>query len=406
MKKLLIVAEFNSLNGGENSMLAVLPLLIEAGWRIKIAFPAGAAAIGKTGCPEQSVNQSAQKLDQNSDDKTLADEIAKWDVRGVALATHLPCGTRKTQTQYRADVAKLLNDHFPDLVWCNSLSTSRLVGPVTDSLNIPAVGCLRDIIKLSKTAIADINQLDRIVAVSQATQDFHVAQGIQEKKLSVIHNGVDLDLFRPHVGDWSIKAELGIPAGSPALLFVGQIGLRKGVDVLLDVFENVLGQVPACRLLIVGQRHSVKQESVDYEANLLQRSQSGVLAGKVHWLNRRDDLPEIYAGVDLLIHPARQEPLGRVILESIASGLPVVTTSVGGSPEIVGDCRALDLLCPVDDVSSIAQRVIKIIGDPGLRSDLSNELRQIAEQRFGRHACFFKYENLLHQLLAPVPWHR
>lgn len=394
MKKLLIVAEFNSLNGGENSMLAVLPLLIDAGWRIKIAF-------SSVSSPAHDAS-SHQNANRESHHQTLAGRIANLDVRGVSLATHLPDGTRKSQTQYRADVADLLNGHVPDLVWCNSLSIGRLVGPVTRALNIPAVGYLRDIIKLSKTAIADINQLGKIVAVSQATFDFHTAQAMDGSKIQVIRNGVDLDLFQPRVGSGAIKSELGIANDCPTLLFVGQIGLRKGVDVLLDVFENVLRQVPDCRLLIVGQRHSVKQESVDYESNLLRRTQSGPLAGKVHWLGRRDDLPAIYADVDLLLHPARQEPLGRVILESIASGLPVVTTSVGGSPEIVGRCQALDLLCPVDDAVTMARRATTIISNGELTSKISLELRRIAEQHFDRRRCFEDVQALLIQMLAPV----
>ena len=384
-KKLLIVAEFDSLNGGEQSMLAVLPLLIDSGWRIKIAFP---------------------NLPRGNDHKSLADRISGLDVRPILLTTHHANGTRKSQSEYRADFAEILRGHQPDLVWCNSLSTSRLCGPVTRELGVGAVGYLRDIIKLSKTATQDVNQLDRIVAVSRATKDHHVSQGMTESKIGVIHNGVDLELFRPKkesaAGSPSIKSELGIPSSSPALLFVGQIGMRKGVDVLFDVFEKVIDQIPNCHLLIVGQRHSGKQEAVQYEADLIQRSQSDPLSGNVHWLGRRDDMPEIYAGADLLLHPARQEPLGRVILEAVSSGLPVLTTSVGGSPEILGAQQSFDLLCPVDDAQVMASRAVTILRDDALRRAIAEELREMAVRRFDRQRCHAELEVMLESMLAKV----
>ena len=396
-------------------MLAVLPLLIESGWRIKIAFP---------------------NLPSAGDHKTLADRIRNLDVRGISLTTHHADGVRKSQSQYRADFADVLRSHQPDLVLCNSLSTSRLCGPVTAEVGIASVGYLRDIIKLSKKAVEDVNQLDRIVAVSQATKDHHAGQGMTESKITVIHNGVDLELFRPQKNSLSrlgvspgcsslptvanaktadtvrnlisedvrskIKSELGIPASSPALLFVGQIGMRKGVDVLLDVFEKVVTEIPDCHLLIVGSRHSTKQEAVEYEADLIRRSQSDACSGKVHWLHRRDDMPAIYAGADLLLHPARQEPLGRVILESVASGLPVLTTLVGGSPEILGCNESFDLLCPVDDAQAMAERAVTIMRNVDLRQAIAVELRETALRRFNRHRCHAELNFLLENMLRRI----
>ena len=361
-------------------MLAVLPLLIESGWRIKIAFP---------------------NLPSAGDHKTLADRIRNLDVRGISLTTHHADGVRKSQSQYRADFADVLRSHQPDLVLCNSLSTSRLCGPVTAEVGIASVGYLRDIIKLSKKAVEDVNQLDRIVAVSQATKDHHADQGMTESKITVIHNGVDLDLFRPQINP-NIKSELGIPVSSPALLFVGQIGMRKGVDVLLDVFEKVVTEIPDCHLLIVGTRHSTKQEAVEYEADLIRRSQSDACSGKVHWLHRRDDMPAIYAGADLLLHPARQEPLGRVILESVASGLPVLTTLVGGSPEILGCNESFDLLCPVDDAQAMAERAVTIMRNVDLRQAIAVELRETALRRFNRHRCHAELNFLLENMLRRI----
>ena len=318
MPSLLIVFEYDTLNGGENSLLAVLPLVQESGWQVIAVWP---------GHPEAAPSSDSPA--------TLGRSLKELGVESIALPTHDADGYRLSQQQYRDAFGEILAAKRPDAILCNSLSTSRLCGPVSAAAGIPAAGYLRDIIKLSKKAITDINQLDRIIAVSAATKAFHVTQGMEEDKIRVIHNGVDLEAFHPRLRGieqtFKLRQSLGISVQSKVVLFVGQIGMRKAVDVLLETFERLIVAVPDSHLLILGERHSKKQEAVEYEnayeTALIIASQQPTIAGRVHWLGRRDDVPQLMAASDLLLHPARQEPLGRVILESVASGLPVVTNT-------------------------------------------------------------------------------
>jgi glycosyltransferase involved in cell wall biosynthesis len=252
------------------------------------------------------------------------------------------------------------------------------------------VGHLRDIVKLSRRAMADINQIDLLIAVSQATKNWHVEQGLDPQKTLVIHNGVDLKLFCPasfnHPTELNLRGELGIPADVPLLLFVGQIGIRKGVDILLTAFELIAKQHPACQLLIVGQRNSQKQESVEYESQLHQTIERSLARHRIHWLGRRSDVAEIMQKSSILIHPARQEPLGRVLLEAAACGLPLVTTDVGGSSEILKSLSESELLQPLD-AHSIANRVGRLLQDKNERVNLSGRLRVLAETQFSDDRC-------------------
>ena len=372
-KTLLVVFEFDTLNGGENSMLAVLSLLNDSQWQIKAALPCHAAS------PSSG---------DASNNETLTAQLTKLGIETISLTTHQDDGTRKSQDQYRDEFAQVLNQHQPDVVLCNSLSTSRLCGPVTAKANIRAAGYLRDIIKLSRKAVADINQLDRIIAVSHATMDFHVEHEMDAKKLRVVYNGVDLDQFHPRLRTLpqtaELKASLGIPKQSPVVLYVGQIGMRKGIDVLVEAFNLVLETAPDSHMLVVGQRHSQKQEAIDYERDTFQASAH---SGRVHWLGRRSDVSELMAVSDVLLHPARQEPLGRVLLEAAASGLPVITTLVGGSPEIFGCNNSFDLLCHKDDATAMAARVSQLLTDDRIREAVSLELRNLALRRFNRNNC-------------------
>ena len=75
---------------------------------------------------------------------------------------------------------------------------SRLVGPVTAELGIPSMGHIRDIVSLSAKAMADVNCNTRLLAVSHATRDYHVAAGLDADKAFVLYNGVDLQRFLSH----------------------------------------------------------------------------------------------------------------------------------------------------------------------------------------------------------------
>ena len=111
-----------------------------------------------------------------------------------------------------------------------------------------------------------------------------------------------------------------------AILCVGQIGIRKGVDTVLQSFLGLAGADPSLQLVLVGARHSQKQEAIEYERKLKTDSEASSFSDRIHWLGRMDDIPRLMNEAILLLHGARQEPLGRVLLESASSGLPLVAT--------------------------------------------------------------------------------
>ena len=293
-------------------------------------------------------------------------------------------GSRLSQVDIINQLRRIVIEQSPDLIFANSLSSSRWVGPVADALRLPSVGYLRDIIGISKKAVADINLNSCIVAVSEATKTWHVNHGMDESRIITIHNGVNLKTFYPRVNNdersVGIRDELDIGDEAKLILFVGQIGIRKGVDLLLDVAGLLCQRHDDLHVLIVGERHSRKEESVKYEKNLHLVAGHSFPHGRVHFLGRRDDVSELMRHSDVLVHPARQEPLGRVLLEAAASGLPIVTTDVGGSREILADHPSLlfDANCFDDCVPRLEQ----LLSDDGEASEISRSLRAMAERRF------------------------
>jgi glycosyltransferase involved in cell wall biosynthesis len=268
---------------------------------------------------------------------------------------------------------------------------ARLAGPVTSELGVPAGGHLRDIVGLSPAAVNDINQLDRLWAVSQATSDYHVAQGVVAGKLRVLYNGIDTEKFSPKPHTGRLIAELQFPSDSRILATIGQLVQRKGVDLTLEAFIAAAADLPNWHLVIVGERYSQKEEARQFEAGLYQRRDCSAVADRIHFLGHRDDVGELLPEIDLLVHSARQEPLGRVLLEAAACGLPVVASDVGGTREIFeiadssGHSTAGPMACelvPAGDVVALATAIRRLAGDAPLREHLGRVSRRVAQSRF------------------------
>jgi len=104
---------------------------------------------------------------------------------------------------------------------------------------------------------------------------------------------------------------------------------------------------------------------------------------------------------DVLLHPARQEPLGRVLLEASASALPIVTTQVGGSPEILVGPLAAANLFPVGHNKQMAERIVQLSGDRDLRHQIGHEQRETALHRFSIEHCEDSLEQAYFYVLDP-----
>ncbi len=357
----LIVAEFGSLNGGEQSLLSTLPCLHRGGWTFQALVPAAGP---------------------------FSKQLQKLGIVTHAWANRDNAGQRLPLDQLRQQISGCISSVRPDLVLANSLSTGRLAGPLKHTFpGTRFVGYLRDIIKLNQRNVQDMNELDRTIAVSAATRDFHAAQGLHAGRIIVVYNGVDFKQFGPaapptiHQGP-GVRNELALPDSCPLILFVGQIGLRKGLDVWLQAAGEIARSRPDAHFLIVGARYSGKAESVEYESRLRHLAAAGCLAGRVHWLGRRDDVSDLMRQSSVLLHTARQEPLGRVLLEAFASGLPAVATAVGGTPEIFCDTGLRDLMVGDGAADAAAAQVLNLLDDETRHQQMSARVRELAQRKF------------------------
>ncbi|MEX1223534.1 MAG: glycosyltransferase, partial [Pirellulales bacterium] len=356
-----VLFEYPALNGGERSWLALLAGLRDAGFQPRAIVPAF------VGAPH-----------------ALAAELLHRDVSIRQLAYCEASGVRRPLASLRADLAGLLRDDRPALLHANSLATSRLSGPVCRELGIPSLGHLRDIIKLSAQAVADTSAHTRLLAVSRATRDHHVSQGFSAEKIHLCYNGVELARFRP-LGDRPNRLRPMYEADARLLISVGQISLRKGLDTIAAACQQQFVIDDSLHWLVVGERHSDKPETVEFDQRLRDAAARPPLAGRVHFLGRRDDIEQLLPQCDLLVHAARQEPLGRVLLEAAACGLAVAATDVGGAREIF--CRdsatsPAARLVPPNDAATLAEAIAAVFANSEQTQALANEARAICRDRF------------------------
>jgi len=355
MRRVLILCEYPTLLGGERSMLATLPTIRAAGFDVYVAAPTGGE---------------------------LADELRRADVSYVPWRVQDASGERLPLDRLREDVAGLVRDVQPHLLHANSLSMSRIVGPVAAQCGMRSIGHLRDIVTLSRQAVEDVNAIERLLAVSDATRRFHMAQGIVGKKCVVLHNGVDLEQFLPREPTGYLHEALNLPAESQLIAMIGQLGLRKGTDVALRAAARIAAEAPNAHWLIVGERTSNKSESREFTRALQATAHSPPLTGRVHFMGSRNDVPGLLNECILLVHAARQEPLGRLLLEAAASGVAVVATDVGGTREIFRtELDGATLVSP-DDEHALAEAMLTLLQNEGRRQSLARAARRRAEEAF------------------------
>jgi glycosyltransferase involved in cell wall biosynthesis len=354
MRRIAIIFEFGTLNGGEHSMLAAIERMPLQDIEVVALAPA---------------------------DGRLSRALAERGIRHIPLSLRDETNARLPREMVAERLVAAISEADPHIVHANSLSMGRLTGAIADQLGLPCIAHLRDILKLSRAAINDLNRNRLLVAVSEATRTFHVAQGLDADRTLVLYNGVDRERFQPRDNTGWLKRELSLDAQTFLIGTVGQIGLRKAQDVLAKAAVLVGPHLPDVHFLLIGERNSSKAESITFEQNVALRFHEAKLGDRLHALGYRDDMPALLNELDLLVHPAKQEPLGRVLLEAAAAGLPIIATNVGGTPEILQDSVSARLI-PPGDAESLAAAIRELHADAVLKTQFAREAVHVVQRRF------------------------
>ena len=212
-----------------------------------------------------------------------------------------------------------------------------------------------------------------IVTPSQWLADLVKQSFLKEYPVKVIHNGIDLSVFRPTPSDFREKYH--IPQDKFVLLGVAfGWGRRKGLDVFVELSRRL--DPEKYQIVLVGTDDAVDKNLPE---NIL----------SIHRTQNQQELAEVYTAADLFVNPTREDNYPTVNMEAIACGTPVVTFDTGGSPESVDEGTGVVVDC--DDVDALEQKIIRISHISPFDTD--NCIRKA--KSFDGTARFEEYLNLL-----------
>ena len=206
-----------------------------------------------------------------------------------------------------------------------------------------------------KAARFTLTRCDRLIAVSRDLARQAAGLAASRDPAEVVYNGVDAALFAPCGDKAGARAALGLPAEGPVLLTAGSLIPEKGVRELIEAFERVGRDHPEARLIVLGGGPM----RADLEA-LGKRLGEGriLLPGVVSNAEVADHM----RAADILVHPSHAEGLPNVVLEAMATGLPVIASAVGGVPEAVAHGET-GLLFAAEDAASLELHLRTLLGD-------------------------------------------
>jgi glycosyltransferase involved in cell wall biosynthesis len=266
---------------------------------------------------------------------------------------------------------------------------ARLVRPFA---GVPRVVCSERVVGWESPLRVALNRATRWMADAITTNSAAGVRfwadrlGLPESRLHLIYNGVDVAAFSPRENR----------SDAPGPVVIGNLARlhrKNGQETLLEALDALasMPDLPPWRCVIAG-------EGPDAEAlarTIARRS----LEGRVELAGHVSDPVPFLRGVELYVQSSTAEGLPNAVLEAMATGIPVVATAVGGTPEVVEEGKT-GWLVPAGDAIRLAERIAALLRAPAERAAMGREGRRRVEQRFSTTRMIAETERLLDELLA------
>jgi glycosyltransferase involved in cell wall biosynthesis len=232
---------------------------------------------------------------------------------------------------------------------------------------------------------------DRLVAVGSAVKRALIDnEGLLAERIEIVYNGVaSIPASLSDDRRANLRREFGAPNDEFVILHVARLDPIKDHSTALQAFARAVAQTPQLRLVLVGdgpERPRIEREIADLR-----------LQSSVTMLGQRGDVSELLSAADAFLLTSVSEGLPVTIIEAMAAGLPVVSTNVGGVPEIIDDGDT-GLLAPAGDGPAIAAALVRLSQDAALRTRLAERGRERAASRFSEQQMMQRYDRLYAEL--------
>ena len=241
-----------------------------------------------------------------------------------------------------------------------------------------------------KLTISQCHQVDSVIAPSPQMAAALSAYGVSTP-LEILPTGLPASAFHP--GDGArFRAAFGIPPLRPVALFVGRVAHEKNIDFLLRMLPHLRSRVPDVLLVIAGEGPAQK--------HIKQRVRSLGLESSVQfvgYMDRANTLRDCYSAADVFVFASRTETQGLVLLEALAQGTPVVSTSIMGTADVLKDVKG-GIIAP-EEPDAFAETAASVLIDKSLRGSLS-ALARLDAQRWASLAMAKRLVEIYEALIA------
>lgn len=288
---------------------------------------------------------------------------------------------------------KLVKKIQPDVIHSHFLADTGLAAIIVgNTLKIPVITSLlgKDIFdpidpvpkKWHKNLVWLMQKSSKVVSCSMDQKARAHAMGVFSE-IDIIPHGVDIQRFTPQISnEIDLKKKLGIQG--PIILSVQRLHSRKGLNYLIDAIPIVLEKIPSTQFIIVGK--GPEKTNLENKIKNLGIENNVKLVGFVI----DSELPMYYAYCNLFVLHSIYEAFGIVLLEAMASKKPVISTMVGGIPEVVQNGKS-GILVPPKNATALATAIIKLLSDSKRAKEMGQYGRKLTEIEFNWDIIAKKY---------------
>ena len=273
-----------------------------------------------------------------------------------------------------SDYSCVYSNQYQDNFWGAALALSRNI-PLICHLRLPPPD-----IKLGWQWSMGLKGVKQFITISNQTKQDWVNRGLRSEKIEVVYNGLNPEMFKQSESFSLARQAWGIAENVKVISYVGRLDREKGVETLIKAFAIIHQDNDSSRLIIAGKPLSTK---ADYKKSLEKLSEDLGLEKYVDFLGHVNNPGSLYQMSDLTVLPSiNSEPFGRVIIESMACGTPVVASRTGGIPEILTGEFQKGLFQPGNSID-LSDKIKLLINWRDDSITLGDRCREYVIERFG-----------------------
>lgn len=356
--------------GGETVLLQSVACALRSGYRVAVAAPPGELLSRLGELTPLTFDLPLVPLRRTSSARRAGRMIWAWAATTLRLT-------------------RIIRTSCADIVHANSGVAALLASAACTLNRCPFLWHQHDIVprrRINRLVLGACGRVSRrVLAVSDAVAQSLLCLGIPTGRVTVLHNSVRPEFFQPAPERQPARRSLGLPEEGLVVAMAARLVPYKGHGLLLNAVAAMDRDGPVVTVAIAGAAPEYEAPDIDpfpgHEAALRARADEGDLAGRVVFLGLQPDIRALLAAADVLVAPSDQEPFPLVVLEGMASGIPVLASDSGGHPEAIVDGES-GLLFKTGDAADLTEKLSRLLADAGLRQRLPEAGRQRARAEF------------------------